>query len=159
VVFGYDGSSAAERALCLMAPLLTPRRALVVTVWEVGVGYTLLTPTIAPAPVDIRAKLEVDEALYEGAQRLAEQGAARAREFGLDAESLAVADVLTPADTLVRIARERDAAMVVVGSHGHSGVRELLVGSTTRAVIRAAPCPVGVVRHDKREGAEAGAAD
>jgi nucleotide-binding universal stress UspA family protein len=131
--------------------------ALVVTVWEPGVGYVLLTPTIAPAPIEIRATLEVDEALYERARQLAEEGATTARELGFDAEGLAVADVLAPADTLVRIARDRDAAMVVVGSHGHRAVRELIVGSTTRAVIRSAPCPVGVVRHDEHDDADADA--
>jgi nucleotide-binding universal stress UspA family protein len=50
------------------------------------------------------------------------------------------------ADTLLRLAREREASAVVVGSHGHRGVRELLFGSTTRQVIRHAGCPVVVVR-------------
>lgn len=154
-VFGYDGSTAAERALRLMAPLVNSEEALVVTVHEARVGFQLLTPTIAPAPVDIRAALEIDEALYEPAQKLAEHGAATAWALGLEAEGLAVADVLEPADTLVRISRERDAAIVVVGSHGHNGLRELL-GSTTRAVVRKAPCPVGVVRRRKEEQAADG---
>jgi nucleotide-binding universal stress UspA family protein len=152
VVFGYEGSAAAERAIRMMAPVLSVKRALVVTVHEVGLGYELVPPTISPAP-EIRAVLERDEAMYEHARRTAEHGAEIARTLGVDAEGLAVADVLSPAETLVWIAREQNAPMVVVGSH--SGEREFLVGSTTRAVIRKAPCPVGVVR----ESAEPQAAD
>jgi nucleotide-binding universal stress UspA family protein len=50
--------------------------------------------------------------------------------------------------TLIRLAAEHDAAVIVVGRHGHRAVRDALVGSTTRELIRRAPCPVLVVRHD-----------
>jgi nucleotide-binding universal stress UspA family protein len=52
------------------------------------------------------------------------------------------------ADTLVRVAREHDSPALVVGAHGHSGVRELLLGSTARSVTHHAPCPVVVVRDE-----------
>jgi nucleotide-binding universal stress UspA family protein len=110
----------------------------VVTVWEPRAGFEGLTPIMPPAPIDIRAALEIDESLYEGAQRMAEQGAATARQLGVDAEGLAVADVLTVAETLVRIARERDAPAMVVGTRGYGPVREILLSSTARDVIRKA---------------------
>lgn len=162
-MFGYDGSSASERALRLSAPILAPKPALVVTVWEQDVGYEVLVPGIAPAPIDIRAALLVDETLYEGAQRLAEHGAAQAQQLGLDADGMAVADMLTVASTLVRLARERDAPAIVVGTRGRNPVRELLVGSTAREVIRHAHCPVTVVNQrrvheQEEEGEDEGAA-
>jgi len=115
IVFGDDGSPASERALRSTAPLLAPKRALVVTVWEPSVGFEVLQPAIPPAVIDIRAALEVDEALYEGARRMAERGAMTARELGLDAEGLAVADVLTVAETLVRLARSRSSCLHGIG--------------------------------------------
>lgn len=151
VVFGYDGSPSSRRALKQAARLLTPGRALVVVVWEPGVALELIQPNLPPAPIDIRTALELDEAVYEHARRLAEGGAEVAREAGLQAEALAVADEISVADTLVRLARERDARAVVVGAHGYSHVRELLLGSTSREVIRRATCPVVVVR-ECREG-------
>lgn len=144
-VVGYDGSPASERAVMEATPILAAGRVLVVTVWEPGIGFTLVDPGLAPAPIDIRAALEVDEAMYERAQHLAEQGAQLARKAGVDAEGLAVADELSVTGTLLRIVREREASAVVVGSHGHRGVRELLLGSTTRDLIRDADCPVVVV--------------
>jgi len=44
--------------------------------------------------------------MYERAQCLAQQGAIRARQAGMEAEGLVVADERTPAATLVRLARE-----------------------------------------------------
>jgi nucleotide-binding universal stress UspA family protein len=146
VVIGYDGSPPAQRTIRETAALLGPRSALVVVVWEPDVVYDALAPTFEPAPIDFRTVLEWEQALYEGAQRLAEEGASLAREHKLDAEGLAVADDLTVAATLLRIASEQDACALSLGSHGHRGLRELLLGSTTREVIRKAPCPVILVR-------------
>jgi nucleotide-binding universal stress UspA family protein len=149
VLVGYDGSPAAKRALQQAVDLLGPMPMLTVVVWEAGLPFDLLTvPTVDPAPIDIRAALELDQQLYDRARRLAEQAAADASELGRTAEGLVVADEMTPADTLIRLAAERDAAVIVVGRHGHRAVREVLVGSTTRELIRRAPCPVLVVGHD-----------
>jgi nucleotide-binding universal stress UspA family protein len=150
VVVGYDGSPAAERALREAAPVIAPRRVLVVTVWEAGRAFEALTlPTATlgpPTTVDVRAALEVERTMFEAAERTAELGAALARDLGLESEGHAVADEVTVADTLVRLTEERDAGALVVGSHGHRGLSELLVGSTTKDVLRRADCPVIVVR-------------
>jgi nucleotide-binding universal stress UspA family protein len=50
------------------------------------------------------------------------------------------------ADTIVDLAIERDAAAVVVGSHGPSGLRSRLLGSTSRQVLKRYRCPVVVIR-------------
>ena len=78
------------------------------------------------------------------------KGAELAREAGFEAEGLAIADdPETPvAGTIVRVLRERDARAVVIGAHGHGGVSSLLLGSTSRDVIRHAPCPVVVTRSE-----------
>jgi nucleotide-binding universal stress UspA family protein len=147
ILIGYDGSEAADRALREGAALLAPRRALVVVVWEAGAAFeTVEFPTAAvglpPVPIDVRSAIEVDAAMCERAQRTAQQGEALAREAGLEAEGLAVADEITVAETLVRLAHERDAQALVVGAHGHGRLSEVLLGSTSRSVIRTAPCPV-----------------
>lgn len=152
VLIGFDGSPAAERAIEEAADLLAPRRVLVVVVWEAGRAFELaelptLTPASPPIAMDIRTAFEVDKAVYEAAQRTAERGAALAKERGFDAEGLAVADDLTVADTLIRLAREQDAQAIVVGAHGHGAVSELLLGSTSRDVVKRSPCPVVVVRY------------
>ncbi|MEW6475491.1 MAG: universal stress protein [Actinomycetota bacterium] len=146
VIVGYDGSPASECALTDAAPILAIRRALVVVVWEAGAAFELVAipPDLVPAPIDIRAALQLEDKLYEAARRLAEHGAGLARCAGLEAEALAVADEVTPAATLVRLARERDAPAVVVGTRGHRGLTHALLGSTAEEVMRQAPCPVVV---------------
>jgi nucleotide-binding universal stress UspA family protein len=150
IVIGFDGTSASEHGLREAAALLAPRRALVVVVWEAGAAFEMMelpnTVGIPPAPIDIRTATELDRALYERAQRLAQHGAELAKETGLEAEGLAVADDVTVADTLVRLARERDAQALVVGAHGHGRLSEVLLGSTSNEVVRRAECPVLVVR-------------
>jgi nucleotide-binding universal stress UspA family protein len=147
VVVGFDGSVAAESAIRAVADLFDDRPVLVVTVWEAGAAFQLVeAPVMAPAAIDVRTAMQVDEALLEQARRVAQQGAERARALGLDAEALTVADEVTVAETLVRLADERGAAAIAVGAHGHGALRELVLGSTSGAVVRKATCPVLVVR-------------
>ena len=47
---------------------------------------------------------------------------------------------------ITNLAKEQDASMIVVGSHGRTGLRRLLMGSVTEKVIGYAPCPVLVVK-------------
>jgi nucleotide-binding universal stress UspA family protein len=154
VVIGFDGTPAAEHALRESGALLGPRPALVVVVYKAGLGFELLElPSVTglpPAPLDIRTAVELDQILSERAQQLAQQGAQIARDVGFEADGLAVADEPeTPiAETLVDIARERDAQAIVVGAHGHGRLGEVFLGSTSRDVIRRADRPVVVVRGD-----------
>jgi nucleotide-binding universal stress UspA family protein len=158
VVIGYDGSPVADRALAEAAGLLAPRPALVVVVWEPGRGFEAVWPVGLEAPVpvvDIRTALELEQEFYEAAERTARQGASLAISMGLQAESLVVADDETVATTLIRVARERDAPAVVVGAHRQGSLSEVLLGSTSRDVVRHAPCPAIVVREDAdRKGRE-----
>lgn len=51
-----------------------------------------------------------------------------------------------PAEQILAEAKERDAAAVVLGSHGRTGVRRVLMGSVAEAVLRNATCPVLVCK-------------
>jgi nucleotide-binding universal stress UspA family protein len=160
VVIGYDGSAVSERALQEAAALLAPRPALVVVVWEPGRAFEAALSPLAmefPLPaVDLRTAFELDRAAYEAAERTAQQGAARARSMGLPADALVVADETTVAETLVRVAGEQDAGALVIGAHNHGALSEVVLGSTSRDVLRHAPCAVVVVREKRdrrREGA------
>jgi nucleotide-binding universal stress UspA family protein len=146
VLIAYDGTAAAERALRETSELLPGRKALVVVVYKTGLVFELveLPAGLPPAPLDLRTALEIDQSLLEAARRGAEQAAATARELGLEAEPLVVSeDPEIPVDeTLVSLARERDAQVVVVGAHKHGPI----LGSITRGVVRNASCPALVVR-------------
>ena len=51
-----------------------------------------------------------------------------------------------PPDVLIDYAAEHDIDLIVMGSHGRTGVKRMVLGSVTEAVMRAAPCPVLVVK-------------
>ena len=51
-----------------------------------------------------------------------------------------------PADEIANYARDHDAAMIIMTTHGYSGVKHLLLGSTTEGVLRHATCPVLSIR-------------
>jgi nucleotide-binding universal stress UspA family protein len=150
-VIAYDGSPATEVAIAEAADMLSRKRAVVVVVWKQGIGLEAvvvpaLNADLPPAELDVRTASEFDEAMSERARQLAEHGAAVAREAGFDADALAVADSVdvTVAETLIDVARSRDAPAIVLGSHGR------VLGSTTRDVIRHASCPVVIRRSSAR---------
>jgi nucleotide-binding universal stress UspA family protein len=69
------------------------------------------------------------------------------------AEDAKVAVRVSPnaANAIVEYARDVHADVIVVGTHGRSGVSRLLMGSVAEHVVRSAPCPVLVVRPKEHE--------
>ncbi|MBN2231440.1 MAG: universal stress protein [Deltaproteobacteria bacterium] len=51
-----------------------------------------------------------------------------------------------PYEEIVNYAKEIDADMIVMATHGHSGLSHILLGSVAEKVVRHAPCPVLTVR-------------
>jgi nucleotide-binding universal stress UspA family protein len=152
VLIAYDGSEVSRSAVRHAAELFAGRPAVLATVWEpglaavpVGLSDTMGVGTLPPDPATIEA---VDRLQREHASTVAADGAEFARSVGLVAEPQAVPDEVDVADTLIDIARERGAAVVVVGSHGISGLRTRLLGSVSRKLIEHCDRPVLVIRDD-----------
>jgi nucleotide-binding universal stress UspA family protein len=152
-LIGFDGTPVSEQAIREAGDLLHGHSALVVVVWFRGLGFEVVT--VPPGPIgleppiiDVHQAAQIDAAMFERAQKLAQRGAQLAADAGLKPEALAAADELhTPvAETLLRIARDRDAEAVVVGAHSKGRVSEVLLGSTARDVVRHTDRPVLVVR-------------
>ena len=49
-------------------------------------------------------------------------------------------------DVVVKLAKDKGAGLIVVGTHGRHGLRRALLGSVAETIVRDAPCPVLVVR-------------
>ena len=56
----------------------------------------------------------------------------------------------SPADVICQYAREHEVDVVILGTHGRSGLTRLLMGSVAEEVVRRAHCPVLTVRPDGR---------
>lgn len=149
VLVGFDGSDAARHAVREAVALLPGRPVIVLTVWEPGLAQLpISSPTgddLAIALPSPETVLAVDEAQRARAAGLAEEGAQLARSLGADARATVSADEARVADTLADAAREHDAAAIVVGTHGHGRLADVLVGSTAQRLVRHADRPVLVV--------------
>ena len=56
-----------------------------------------------------------------------------------------------PFEEIVKTAKELDTDLIVIGTHGHTGLKHLFLGSTAERVVRLAPCPVLTVREQEHE--------
>ena len=52
---------------------------------------------------------------------------------------------------IIRYARESEMDLIVMGTHGRTGLGHLLIGSVTERVVRKSPCPVLTVKHPEHE--------
>jgi len=93
-----------------------------------------------PGPQAVRDAIAAE---LRAAHRKMEGIVARLKEAGVDAESLLVQGVA--ARKIVDEAERLDASMIVVGSHGHGKLYDLIVGSVAEGVIRRSSVPVLVV--------------
>ena len=110
-----------------------------------GMG-TPMMPLAGPASGAIVDRLRAT-AITTGERGL-ERLAARARRDGLRVSKRLAAGA--PASAIVRAARKERAAMVVLGTHGRTGLPRLLLGSVAERVIRTAACPVVTVPRRRR---------
>ena len=56
-----------------------------------------------------------------------------------------------PAREIANYAGEQKVDLVVIGTHGRSGISRMLIGSVAEKVVRLAPCPVLTVHHPEHE--------
>ena len=56
-----------------------------------------------------------------------------------------------PFAEIISTAREKEIDMIVIGSHGRTGLKHMMLGSVSEKVVRKAPCPVLTVRHTDHE--------
>jgi nucleotide-binding universal stress UspA family protein len=141
----YDGSENAKHAIERSRDLLRDRHAFVLTVWQPQplAGGDAFAWLGAPSMVN---SVELDRAGAEHADRLANQGVRIAREGGLEAEPVAIEATGPVWKTILEIADHHDAATIVMGSRGLTGVRSMLLGSVSSAVVHHGDRPTLVIR-------------
>ncbi len=73
------------------------------------------------------------------------------KEIGTRLRARKVVRTGKPFYEINQYAAEEHIDLIIIATHGHSGVEQLLFGSTAEKVVRKAPCPVLVVRSGERE--------
>ena len=145
VLICYDGSPDARAAIAHAGELLAGQPATVLTIWEPFVeviSRTALGVGFVPGMVDVE---KVDDASRQSAEQIAEEGAELARKAGLNAQPRTCSQVTTIAAAILSQANEVHASAIVMGSRGLTGVKSMLLGSVSHAVIQHADRAVIVV--------------
>jgi len=127
IVFAYDGSELAKLAIDEAGRQLPPGRdALVLTVWQpFDVGFV-------PA-AGLRFDAAQIEDVHTAAEQTAAEGVSLAEAAGFGARSVTI-EAAPTWKAIVDLADDRDASLIVLGSHGRNGVADLLLGSVAGAV-------------------------
>jgi nucleotide-binding universal stress UspA family protein len=86
----------------------------------------------------------IDTAARKSAQKKLDALAARARKAGVRARPLLLEG--TAHERIVSAAKAQRVDLIVMGTHGRSGLARLFIGSVASRVVSAAPCPVMTVR-------------
>ena len=135
IVIGIDGSESAQPAI--EAGLELAR------VTGTDVTFVLATETPPPLSGDGYFELEFEREQKE-AHSIVEAATYEADRAGVDSDyEICHGD---PVEAIIRVALYRDADLVVVGSRGLGPVREAVLGSVSRAVIRRCPLPVLIAK-------------
>jgi nucleotide-binding universal stress UspA family protein len=146
VLIAYDGSADARAAVHQAGELFAGRAAVVLTVWESPSGLSGAAHVALPGEVVQQAMAALDDAAKQEAEETAAEGVALAREGGLDATAMQAKAAHNVWATILAEADRQDAAVVVVGSRGRSGIKAAVLGSVSGALSANSRLPVLVVR-------------
>jgi nucleotide-binding universal stress UspA family protein len=144
ILIAYDGSDDARAAIEQAGALLPGEPATVLTVWEPFVEVMAHTGLgLAPGIADYD---QIDAASTQKAGERASEGVDLAAAAGLDATARTTAQMGTIAEAIIAAAEDVDARLIVVGSRGLTGIKSLVLGSVSHAVLAHTDLPVLVIR-------------
>ena len=152
IVLGWDGSSCATRAADLLSswPIFARSRVRVVSVADVEIPWWTGFPE-AGSPEMMPMYVEAADASRKQHDELARDMAAQLESAGLAAEAdRRDGDAATE---ILAAASASKADLILMGTHGRTGLKRLVLGSVARNVLEHATCSALVVREGSPEGA------
>ena len=148
IIVAYDGSADALAAIDCAARLMPGTQATVLTLWEPFVDTMTSVGSLGlgfGAGGDYGDLEQIDARSEKAAAARATEGSARANAAGLVASPLAERHSGAIANAILTAAESFDADAIVMGTRGLSGVKSLLLGSVSNAVVHHSKRPVIVV--------------
>jgi nucleotide-binding universal stress UspA family protein len=140
ILLASDLSKASSKAFATAVTLAKATHAEVV-ILHVLVPFTPLVPEhyIGGATLD-----QLNANARRWSQRQLARLTAKAKSGGVRASELIMTG--DPAEQIVRAVRTKRADLLVLGTHGRTGLNRFFVGSVAQRVVASAPCPVVTVR-------------
>jgi nucleotide-binding universal stress UspA family protein len=139
ILFPTDFSTGARAAMDYALSLAQDYKAkllLLYVIQDISIAEWYIPSTLSVA--------DLVEDMQKSAWKEMDKWAAEATSRVKDVEKLVERGV--PFVEIIRIAREKNADMIIIGTHGRTGIDHMLFGSTAEKVVRKAPCPVLTVR-------------
>ncbi|HKQ56979.1 MAG TPA: universal stress protein [Candidatus Eisenbacteria bacterium] len=144
IVIGVDDSPHSRAAVEWVRGMAWPAGSSMVVVSVVKPAVPVYADVYVPAPTHIQ---QMSDDMMRFHQEIASAAERELRNTGLATEARVL--IGDPRTELVETARAVGAGLVVVGSHGRTGLARLLMGSVASHVVAHAPCSVMVVKLPK----------
>jgi nucleotide-binding universal stress UspA family protein len=147
VLFCYDGSEGSRGAMRAGAGLIPPEvEVVVLTVWEPIAVRLALAGAFAAGSLPYDGDLDEREESF--AKAAAEEGAQRARDHGYSASALTRESTEGIAPTILGVADEISARLIVCGQRGRGALKTALLGSVSHALAAHTRHPVLIAPED-----------
>ncbi len=144
ILFPTDFSNGARAAMDYALSLAKDYEAkliLLYVIQDISIAEWYIPSTLSVA--------DLVEDMQKSAWKEMDKWAAEAAGRAQDVEKMVERGV--PFVEIIRTAKEKKADLIVIGTHGRTGIDHMLFGSTAEKVVRKAPCPVLTVRIPGRE--------
>jgi nucleotide-binding universal stress UspA family protein len=139
IVFPTDYSELSTAALPWARRMADQMQADIHVLYVVEEPHIYATLDMGPVPIP-----SVDELTRSAEKRMSAFSSAHLKALGNVTTKVLVG---RPAEEIVGYAKSKGAALIIMTTHGYSGVKHVLLGSTTEAVLRHATCPVLSIRN------------
>lgn len=112
------------------------------TVVEFPAQMSYLAAEVPGAMLDASFRQTVEHILEETKKSLADLS----KRLGPSCKETIAIDGISASHEILRVANERKVDLIVISTHGRTGIARVALGSTAERVVREAPCPVLTVK-------------
>jgi len=142
-----DGSPFMERNISYACDLVAAMKAKLTLIHVVVVPTGAFSTDPLPLKGPLQLPVLADPKFFqERGIKILENAKNIAKDRGVDVETRLETAYGNPAEKIIEIAQEKKIDLIIIGSKGHSLLRNVLIGSVCNTVINHASCPVLAVR-------------